>query len=412
MIEYFYPNPVVVQRLQAGPLSAHIDTFAQQLFDEGYALWTVKYAIRLLADLTTWMQQQGLTITDLAEQPVNTFFQNRYQTRRPHRDDGAILKKLLEHLRMARIISSPVKAMGEPADFSIVQLFRQYLVCQRNLAPSTIHHYLDTVVRFLNQRFGIMSPNLEALCAQDVTDFMLQQARRYSTGQTQLIASGLRSFFRFLLQQALITNDLAQCVPTPARRRLSTLPKFINADDIERLLQSIDQTSSDGLRNYAILQLLARLGLRANEVATLALNDLDWEAGEIIVRGKGGRYDRLPLPYDVGQAIANYLHDGRPSCSTRRVFVRQRAPRRGFANGEAVGTIVRRALARAGLNPAHKGAHLLRHSLATRLLRNGASLTEIGELLRHRDLNTTQIYAKVDEFSLSKLALPWPGGEV
>lgn len=412
MIEYFYPNPVVVQRLQAGPLSAHIDTFAQQLFDEGYALWTVKYAIRLLADLTTWMQQQGLTITDLAEQPVITYFQSRYRTRRPHRDDGAILKKLLEHLRMAGIISSPVKAVGENADFSIVQLFRQYLVCQRNLAPSTLHHYLDTVVRFLNQRFGIMSPNLEALCAQDVTGFMLQQARRYSAGQTQLIASALRSFFRFLLQQALITTNLAQCVPTPARRRLSTLPKFINADDIERLLQSIDQNSSDGLRNYAILQLLARLGLRANEVATLALNDLDWEAGEIIVRGKGGRYDRLPLPYEVGQALANYLHDGRPSCSTRRVFVRQRAPRRGFANGEAVGTIVRRALVRAGLNPAHKGAHLLRHSLATRLLRNGASLTEIGELLRHRDLNTTQIYAKVDESSLSKLALPWPGGEV
>ncbi len=178
------------------------------------------------------------------------------------------------------------------------------------------------------------------------------------------------------------------------------------------MLQSIDQTSSDGLRNYAILQLLARLGLRANEVATLALNDLDWDAGEIIVRDKGGRCDRLPLPYEVGQAIANYLQDGRPSCSTRRVFVRQRAPRRGFVNGEAVGTIVRRALARAGLNPAHKGAHLLRHSLATRLLRNGASLAEIGELLRHRELNTTQIYAKVNESALRKLALPWPGGEV
>ena len=127
-------------------------------------------------------------------------------------------------------------------------------------------------------------------------------------------------------------------------------------------------------------------------------------------RGKGGRCDRLPLPDEVGQALANYLRDGRPSCSTRRVFVRHRAPQRGFVNGQAVGTIVRRTLDRAGLNPAIKGAHLLRHSLATRLLRNGASLAEIGELLRHRDLNTTQIYAKVDESALSKLALPWPGG--
>ncbi|MGZ8172893.1 tyrosine-type recombinase/integrase [Methylobacter sp.] len=411
MIENFYPNPIVVQRLQAGPLNTHIDTFAQQLFDAGYALWTVKYAVRLLADLTTWMQQQGLAITDLTELPVNTFFQHRYQLRCPHRDDQAILKKLLVHLRMLGVIAAPVKAIGDPAYASIVQAFQQYLIYQRNLAPSTIHSYLNTVEHFLSQRFETMSPNLDALCAQDVTGFMLQQARRYSAGQTQLIASALRSFFRFLLQQALITTNLAQCVPTPARRRLSTLPKFISADDVERLLHSIEQKTPEGRRNHAIMQLLARLGLRAAEVAALTLNDLDWDAGEIIVRGKGGRCDRLPLPYEVGQAIANYLCDGRPSCSTRCVFVRHRAPQRGFANGEAVGTIVRRALDRAGLNPAHKGAHLLRHSLATRLLRNGASLAEIGELLRHRNINTTQIYAKVDESALRKLALPWPGGE-
>jgi len=411
MIENFYPNSIVVQRLQAGPLSAHIDTFVQQLFNEGYALWTVKYATRLLADLTVWMQQQDLTITDLAELSVNTFFQYRYQSRRPHRDDRAILKKLLSYLRTLGVIAALVKAVADPAYASIVQAFQQYLIDQRNLAPSTIHHYLNTVVRFLNQRFGTQPPNPDALCAQDVTGFMLQQARRYSTGQTQLIASALRSFFRFLLQQALITTDLAQCVPTPARRRLSTLPKFISADDVERLLHCVDQKTPEGLRNYAILQLLARLGLRAAEVATLTLNDLDWDVGEIIVHGKGGRCDRLPLPYEVGQALANYLRNGRPSCSTRCVFVRHRAPQRGFANGEAVGTIVRRALDRAGLNPVHKGAHLLRHSLATRLLRNGASLAEIGELLRHRNLNTTQIYAKVDESALRKLALPWPGGE-
>lgn len=410
MIEKFYPNPIVVQHLQAGPLSAHIDTFVQQLFDEGYALWTAKYAVRLLADLATWMQQQGLTITELAERSVNTFFRHRYQNRRPHRDDRALLKRLLAHLRAAGVIAAPVKAVGEPAYASIVQAFQQYLIYQRNLAPSTIHSYLNTVVRFLNQHFGTQPPNPDALCAQDVNSFMLQQARRYSAGQTQLIASALRSFFRFLLQQALITTDLAQCVPTPARRYLSTLPKFISADDVEHLLHCVDQKTPEGRRNYAILQLLARLGLRAAEVAALTLNDLDWDAGEIIVRGKSGRCDRLPLPDEVGQALANYLRDGRPSCSTRRVFVRHRAPQRGFANGEAVGTIVRRALDRAGLNPVHKGAHLLRHSLATRLLRNGASLAEIGELLRHRNLNTTQIYAKVDESALGKLALPWPRG--
>lgn len=412
MIENIYPNPVIVQRLQAGPLSAHIDNFAQQLFNEGYSLWTMKYATRLLADLTTWMQQQGFTITDLAELPVNAFFQCRYQIRRPHRDDGAILKKFLAHLRTHDVIAVPVKATGDPAYANIVQAFQQYLIYQRNLAPLTIRYYLNTVVCFLNQRFGAQLPNLDALCAQDVTGFMLLQARRYSTGQTQLIATALRSFFRFLFQRALITTDLAQCVPTPARRRLSMLPKYISADDVEHLLHCVNQKTPEGRRNYAILQLLARLGLRAAEVVALTLNDLDWDAGEIIVRGKGRRCDRLPLPYEVGQAVANYLRNGRPSCSTRCVFVRHRAPQRGFVNGEAVGTIVRRALGRAGLHPAHKGAHLLRHSLATRLLRNGASLAEIGELLRHRDLNTTQIYAKVDGPALTKLALPWPGGEV
>ena len=210
------------------------------------------------------------------------------------------MKKLLAYLRTEGIIAAPVKAVGDPAYASIVQAFRQYLVCQRNLAPSIIHYYLDTVVRFLTKRFGTMSPNLDALCVQDVTGFMLQQARRYSAGQTQLIASALRSFFRFLLQQALITNDLAQCVPTPARRRLSTLPRFISADDVEHLLHCVDQKTPEGLRNHGILQLLARLGLRAAEVAALTLNDLDWDAGEIIVRGKGGRYDRLPLPDEVG----------------------------------------------------------------------------------------------------------------
>lgn len=156
--------------------------------------------------------------------------------------------------------------------------------------------------------------------------------------------------------------------------------------------------------------LLARLGLRANEVAALRLEDLDWEAGELVIRGKGGRVERLPLPCEVGEALSRYLRDARPACSTRQVFVCLRAPRRGFRNGNAVGTIVRRALARADLHPPHQGAHLLRHSLATRLLRNGASLAEIGELLRHRDLDTTRIYAKVDERALSRLAPPWPGG--
>ncbi len=412
MNKLYFPNPIILQRLQTGPLGEHINAFVKHLSNEGYAVWTIKYSMRLLADLTTWMHQEQVVITDLAEQPVNTFFQQRYQTLCPHRDDRAILVKLLTYLRMTGIIVEPIKVVNNPAIDNMLQEFQQHLIEQRNLVPITIRTYLGTVEHFLIHCYTAKPLKLDTLSVQEITDYMLQQARHYSAGHTQLIASGLRNFFRFLLQQGITNTNFAQCVLTPARRQLSTLPKFIKADDVELLLQSVNQETPAGRRNFAILQLLARLGLRSGEVASLTLDDINWDEGIITVGGKGGHKDQLPLPHEVEQAIAKYLCNGRPSCSTRHVFVRLRAPLRGFFNGAAVGTIVCRALNRAGLHPALKGAHLLRHSLATRLLRNGASLTEIGELLRHRNLYTTQIYAKVDEIALRRLAPSWPGGEV
>ena len=186
----------------------------------------------------------------------------------------------------------------------------------------------------------------------------------------------------------------------------------MKAEDVECLLHSCDRQTAKGQRDYAILLLLARLGLRAGEVVALTLDDLAWEAGELLVRGKGTRQDRLPLPHEVGEALVTYICEGRPPSPTRQVCIRARAPHRGFANSQGISTIVSRALDRAGLEPALKGAHLLRHSLATTLLQNGASLVEIGELLRHQHIETTRIYAKVDQPALRALALPWPGGEV
>jgi integrase/recombinase XerD len=411
MIEHFFPNQAVLERLYAGPLGAHIDAVAQEFSDRGYALWTAKYAMRLLAALSTWLEQEGRTVADLDELATAAFLQHRYRMRHQHRDDRAVLAFLLAYLREKGVITPVVDRQPADEGSRIREAFRRHLVSQRNLAPTTVRTYLDTVERFLGWRFGTQSLELGALCVQDVTAFMLQQARRYSAGQTQLIASALRGFLRFLLQSEAIATDLAQYVPAPARRQLSGLPKFMPAEDVEHLLQSIDQERPQGLRDYAIMLLLARLGLRAKEVAGLRLEDVDWDAGELVIRGKGGGVERLPLPWEVGEALSRYLRDARPLCSTRQVFVCLRAPRRGFRNGCAVGTIVRRALARADLHPLHQGAHLLRHSLATRLLRNGASLIEIGELLRHRNLDTTRIYAKVDERTLGALALPWPGGE-
>lgn len=410
MIKHFFPNPAVFERLHAGPLGDYIEAFAQELSDRGYAVWTAKYAMRLLADLSTWLEQTGRTVTELDEQAIDAFLQHRYQSHRQHREDKGTLAIVLAYLRSQGVLAPVAERQEDDGASSIRGAFHQHLISQRDLAPSTVQTYLDTVRRFLDWRFGTHSPQFDKLCAQDVNDFMLEQARRYSAGHTQLIASALRCFLRFLRQTGDIAMDLARYVPAPARRQLSGLPKYMPAEDVERLLQSIDQDGPQGRRDYAIVLLLARLGLRANEVATLRLEDVDWAAGELIIHGKGGRVERLPLPWDVGEALSHYLCDARPRCSARQVFLCLRAPRRGFCNGSAVGTIVRRALARTNLHPPHQGAHLLRHSLATRLLRNGASLAEIGELLRHRNLDTTRIYAKVDERALGMLAAPWPGG--
>ena len=405
------PSPVVLQRLQAGPLGAYVDAIVGDLADRGFAAATATYALRLLADLSTWLQGQGRGVAGLDESMVEAFLRHRYQRRRPNREDHPTLARLLAQLREAAVAAPlrPAVASGEQS--AIKAAFRQHLIGQRNLAPATVRRYLDTVGRFLDGRFATSPPlELGALGAQDVNRFMLEQARRYSAGHVQLLASALRGFLRFLRQTGAIATDLAHCVPAPARRQLAGLPKFMPAEDVERLLQTSNRDGPQGRRDYAILLLLARLGLRAQEIASLRLEDVDWDAGELAIHGKGGGVERLPLPWEVGEALSRYLRAVRPACSTRQVFVCLRAPRRGFRNGNAVGTIVCRALARADLHPSHRGAHLLRHSLATRLLRHGASLVEIGELLRHRNLDTTRIYAKVDERTLGALALPWPGG--
>ncbi len=408
MIEQFCPNPVVLQRLLAGPLRTHINAIAQQLSQQGYTSSSAKNAMRLLDDLSSWLLRQALTAADFNEQLASKFLQDRYRRCRPHLHDRAALRRL----RHQGIIPIPIVKTDTYDSDRLVGDFQHYLIEQRCLAPTTVDYYLKTVQSFLRERFSTQPLNLEALCPQDISDFMIRQARRYSSGRAKLFATALRSFFRFLLQRGAIAHDLAQAVPTVPNWRLTTLPRFMKAKDVDCLLQTCDRTTSKGQRDYAILLLLARLGLRAGEVAALTLDDLDWEAGELLIRGKSARHDRLPLPHEVGEALAIYLRHGRPPSAVRQVFIRMRAPRRGFSDGQAVGTIVRRTLGQAGLNPALKGAHLLRHSLATTLLHNGASLTEIGELLRHQNIETTRIYAKVDQGALRALALPWPGGDV
>jgi integrase len=267
------------------------------------------------------------------------------------------------------------------------------------------------VRHFLAVRFGHNPLDLARLCAREVTRFVLPHVARLKPMRAQLMVTAVRSFCRVLQQQGKLGPDLAAAGPAVADWRLATLPRYLDPAPVERRLKSWDPSTAVGQRDHSVLLRLARLGLRAGEVVHRCLEDIDWHAGVLSVRGKGGRAARLPLPGEVGQALAPSLRSGRPGGAPRRVFVRLRAPRLGFASAVASASIVRRALKRAALEPVHKGAPLLRHSLATRMLRQGAWLTEIGQLLRPQLPQTTEIYAKVDQTALSALAHPWPGGE-
>jgi site-specific recombinase XerD len=392
-----------------GPLTSHLDRFATFLASEGYAATTVHVKCKLVAELSLWLKRHKVPLAKLDDQGLRQFHVGRRRRGVAQRGDVATTQQLLTFLRgigCARAVSPPIdrSAVGK-----LTRDFEQFLRSERGLSPSTLINYLSIVRRFLTERFRGKALRVAQLCPQDLHQFILGQVQRVSRTYAKLTVTALRSFLRFLFQRGAINTNLAAAVPGVAHWRLSHLPRSLPPEQVERLLESCDRDTPAGQRDYAILLLLARLGLRAGEVVEMNLEDLDWEAGEILVRGKGQRLARLPLPKDAGVALAHYLRHVRPMCSTRRVFIRSRAPQRGFASPVAVCDVVRRALQRAGLNPEFKGAHLLRHSLATELLRRGASLDEIGQLLRHQQPTTTQIYAKVDIAALRRIAPPWPG---
>lgn len=409
-IEKFFPDLAIRQRLYSGPLAVHIDAFAERLTIRGYAASTARERLRLIANLSRWLDRHKLAAGSLNEPCICQFLDDRSRRGYAARDNASTCRILLAYLREDGCVPAAPTIIDDSPFYSIEHDYAKYLSQERGLAPATLLNYLPIVRRFLTERFGAGPVKLNALCAQDVHQFILRQAHKVSPGHAKLIVTALRSLLRYLHQRGDMAMDLAGAIPGIANWRLTHLPKALTAEQVESLLACCDQSTATGQRNYAILLLLARLGLRAGEVVAMTLDDIQWETGLLTVRGKGLHHETLPLPQDVGEALAHYLRYRRPQCKTRRVFIRLRAPHQGFTTSAAICDVVRRALARAGLNPACKGAHLLRHSLATRMLSNGASLAEIGAILRHRQPQTTQIYAKVDVKALRTLAQPWPGG--
>lgn len=390
-------------------LDAHLNAYITLITERDYSPGSVHSQVQLLTRFGQWLENTYTKIYAVDETIVQRFLRCQQRTGYIRRGDAAALHRFLHMLR-ERGATRRQKKPPLSSRQQLVANYGCYLLKERGLSQAAVVNYVPFIDQFLTARFRQTPLNLSQLRAPDVTGFVRREARKLGPGRAQLLVSALRSFLRYLQHQGKVTTDLAASVPTVARWSLATLPKALPRGAVQRVLRRSERRTSVGRRNYAILLLLARLGLRACEIVALNLEDIDWEKARITIRSKGGRWAQLPLPADVGEALAAYLRDGRPGCSCRRVFIRDRAPRTGFANSIAVSTLVMRALKRAGVDSARKGAHLFRHTLATEMIRRGASLDEIGELLRHQSPNTTAIYAKVDLPALRPLALPWPGG--
>jgi site-specific recombinase XerD len=408
--EYFFndrTNPRTIAALRDGPLASPLEAYAQRLHEDGYATHSGFVQLRLLGCFNRWLDRKGLTSEDVDPATIEQYLRGRTQSRKLRKGDSAALFRLLTMLRPDRSgVNAPPPT---PVDVAL-GLFQQYLRQERSLSEATVINYTP-VARHSCRSVSQGSRTLS-------TDHRGRHHRVRSTaGHPDL------------LQTRAAGGDCAavlSALPVPSRHRsrrlggvrshpspLGRFPKcqdFLPESRSKRSLDSCDRGTAIGRRDYALLLLLARLGLRAGEVVALTLDDLDWETGLVTVRGKGKRVAQMPLLPEVGTAIADYLSTGRPPCSSRRVFIRAKAPLTGFANSVAICSLVDTAMARAGVESEYRGSHVFRHSLATGMINQGASLDEIGDLLRHQRPDTTRIYAKVDLVSLRSIALPWPGG--
>lgn len=407
----FYKRPKTIARMQAGPLGHHVARYAEQLHADGYARHSGRLMLLNVASFNRWLKMKhvaaGELNSDHAERYLRFWSRGDAQRRKSGR---AGLTRWLGFLREQGVIPKPVCPASTPGERFVAD-YDAYLKTERSLSWRTRATYRPLVRQFLSDRYGCGPTDLSKLRAGDIIKHVQRYARRLGCKRVQLIGSALRSFLQFARYRGCLTTDLAPHVPSVASWSLSVLPKSLPAKQVERALARCPRTTPVGRRDYAILLLLARLGLRACEVVGLTLEDIEWEKSRITIRGKMNRSDQLPLPADIGTAIAAYLQRGRPKPkNNRRLFLLARAPWTGFKHSSSVASIVKQALARAGIESPRNGAHQFRHTLACELLRRGRRLSEIGEILRHRRPDTTAIYAKVDLLALRPLAQPWPGG--
>jgi len=391
--------------LISGPLAPYAEAYRVELSGRGYTALSTVNELRQVGRLSGWLAANGLGAADVSAGRVEEFLRcQRAQGRDRASWSRPGLVCMVEVLRSLGVVGPEPPGPVASAQELLLGSFERYLLVERGLAPGTVRGYVDRARRFL----AGLDPavGLGALSAAEVTSAVLRESEAVSVAATQNFVASLKAFLRFCFVEGLVSRDLAEAALAITGRRRSSLPRGIAAADAKALLVSCDRRTALGRRDYALLVILLRLGLRRSEVAGLSLDDIDWRAGEVVVRGKGAREDRLPLPSDVGEALAGYLRRGRPPGDRREVFLRARAPYGPIASGTVAST-VRRACRRAGI--AEVGSHRLRHTVACEMVAAGVPLVEVAQVLRHHSLQTTAVYARVDLERLRLVAAPWPG---
>jgi site-specific recombinase XerD len=409
-VEDYLSRSRLFQRLKNGPHGQLVERYATRLAEETFSQRTTWQCLNVVSGLLGWVGVLRCKLVDIDEHMVERYLRYRARRQSFQPGDRAALRRWLSVLRDEGVIA-PAPLSPLTSHDRILEDFADYLRAECGLAQGSIGSRLPTIRRFLLEICPTDADHLAKINTESVVGYIERHARDGSPDTGQAMCRSVRSFLRYLHHRGLIPCMLAGCVPSIRRWKLTTLPTYLPVAQVQKALDSCNRTTATGRRDFAILMMLAKLGLRAGEVAALTLDDIDWRAGEVLVCRKGGRRAQMPIPPDVGAAIVAYLRNGRPNSSCRRLFVRTRAPHVGFVSHHAITLIAKTALDRAGITGcAHRGAHIFRHSLATQLLRSGATLTEIGHLLGHERHDTTRIYAKVDIEALRTLSLPWPGG--
>jgi site-specific recombinase XerD len=398
----------VMRSIVRGPLAPYVAGFAGELLGQGYTLTSAEQHVCFIAHLDRWLLAEGLGVEDLCGSTIERYLLERRAAGYVEYRSAKAMQPLLAFMAPLGVLPTEPPVQLGPVE-ELLSQYRGYLLIERGLTPATVAGYVHLARTFITTRARGEDLNLAGVTAADVIEFVLASCPGRATGSAKLIVTVTRSLLDWLHLTGVAPASLAAVVPAVAGWKLAGLPQALTPAQLQALLAACDRRTPTGRRDYAIVLLLARLGLRAGEVARLGLDDIDWHAGELRVVGKGNRGESLPLPADVGAAITAYLRRGRPtSARGRSVFVRVHAPHRALTAG-GIGNVVNAAGVRAGLGHVH--AHQLRHSAATAMLRAGSPLAEVGQVLRHRAPFNTAIYAKVDQDALAVLARPWPGAE-